>query len=349
MSKARNTTLNIMKAIACIHVVLIHCMFPEPVGIGVKASGRFAVPLFFCISGYFFSSKAELDSSSILRKLRHVLWLIIGSEIFYIIFSVLFWGLWDPANRNTLYVNYFKQGWIEKYFILGQSPVFAHLWFLYALAVIYALCLFFINTRKKLRLSWLTIPISLISIIFMQEFNSLRLVRNGILIPGSAGIIMMSSFFFFRALPFFLIGTILREKKEQGAFAPSPAKLRLLTVLIIVFQICAIAEGYLFSICQFTLGSMAAMVCMMIFSIMKPNLKIGRLDFIGEKLSMYVYVLHIAVMKVWDEIAASLSINGSLLFKWTRPVVTILLSLGAAFLANLVIEKIKLMRKAKAA
>ena len=348
MPKVRNTTLNVLKAIACIHVVLIHCMFPDPVGTGVKTSGRFAVPLFFCISGYFFSSKTEIDSSSILRKLRHVLWLIIGSELFYILFSVLFWGLWDSAKRNTLYLTYFKKGWIEKYFILGQPPVFSHLWFLYALAIIYALCLIFINTRKKLKIACLTIPISLIGIIFMQEFNELGLVRNEVLIPGSAGVILQSSFFFFRALPFFLIGTIIREKKEKGEFFATPAKLKLLTVLTILFQMCAIAEGYLFSLFQFALGNIAAMVCMMIFSVMKPDLKVGRLDFIGEKLSMYVYVFHVGIINVLDKLAVSLSVNDLLFFKWTRPIITVLLSLGIAFLVNLFVEKIYLRRRPKA-
>ena len=347
MRTNRNTTLNILKAIACFHVVLIHCIFPEPVGTGFKSAGRFAVPLFFCISGYYFAPQQELKDSSSLKKLRHILWLIIGSELFYIAFAVFFYGLWNPENRAALYSSYFTNGWMEKYIILGQSPVYAHLWFLYALAAIYALALFVMNTRKRIHIAYLTIPISILSIIFLQEFKSLNLLRNGFQFPGGQAMLYRSSFFFYRALPFFLTGSLLREMNNRGFFRSSPLKLKILPFLILVSQIAAIVEGYVFPVAQFYLGSILAALLMMIYSIIKPDLRCGFLNYIGDELSIYVYILHIAVMKLWDQFTARLHLAGNVVIKWTRPLMTILLSLFLAYLVNMLLKKVKHSRLAK--
>lgn len=46
-------SLNCAKGIACIFVILIHCTFPGIVGEMLQAIARFAVPLFFTVTGYF--------------------------------------------------------------------------------------------------------------------------------------------------------------------------------------------------------------------------------------------------------------------------------------------------------
>lgn len=46
-------SLNCAKGIACIFVILIHCTFPGIVGEMLRAIARFAVSLFFTVTGYF--------------------------------------------------------------------------------------------------------------------------------------------------------------------------------------------------------------------------------------------------------------------------------------------------------
>lgn len=48
-----NKCFNIEKAIAAYAIIFIHCLFPSKLGIIFDCIGRFAVPLFFIISGYF--------------------------------------------------------------------------------------------------------------------------------------------------------------------------------------------------------------------------------------------------------------------------------------------------------
>ena len=56
MVREQNYTLYSVKMIAAIAVVLIHCMLPGTIGIIVRNVARFAVPMFFIISGYFWNT-----------------------------------------------------------------------------------------------------------------------------------------------------------------------------------------------------------------------------------------------------------------------------------------------------
>ena len=149
---ARNTTFDMFKGIACIGIVLIHSKFPEPLGTGFRSLGCFGVPLFFCISGYYLSSKEIIDHSTIIRKIHHILILIVGSELFYSAFAFFLNKLHDSEKRDIFIEYAFKKGWFEKFIILNQPPVYSHLWFLYALLTLYLLVLLFFPSRKKLQI-----------------------------------------------------------------------------------------------------------------------------------------------------------------------------------------------------
>ena len=52
----RFRSIDCMKGISCLAVVLIHYNFPGDLGIAIKTLSRFAVPVFFAISGFFLVS-----------------------------------------------------------------------------------------------------------------------------------------------------------------------------------------------------------------------------------------------------------------------------------------------------
>ena len=51
--KKRNRCLDFMKGLACIGVVFMHCSFPYPYGQVISFVFKFAVPIFFMVSGYY--------------------------------------------------------------------------------------------------------------------------------------------------------------------------------------------------------------------------------------------------------------------------------------------------------
>ena len=51
----RNNNIDIIKAISCIAIVLIHCNFPGYLRNYIKVINRFGVPFFYFVSGYYYS------------------------------------------------------------------------------------------------------------------------------------------------------------------------------------------------------------------------------------------------------------------------------------------------------
>ena len=51
MEKVRQNGFDWFKGCACIAVILIHYYFPNNIGIGIRTISRFAVPVFFMVSG----------------------------------------------------------------------------------------------------------------------------------------------------------------------------------------------------------------------------------------------------------------------------------------------------------
>ncbi len=323
--KLRNTSFDFFKGIACIGIVLMHSKFPEPAGTGFRSMACFGVPLFFSISGYYLSATETIETSNILRKIHHIIILIIGAEIFYSTFAFFLNGLNDPMRRNIFIENSFKKGWFEKYIILNQPPVYAHLWFLYALLTLYLLVLLFVRSRSSLlRVALPTVPVLLICIMLLQEFKDSGLIRNSFHLLSSETDLYKSSFFVFRALPFFLLGFLFYEYrgKVQKINMPLPT----LVAGIIGFLGIAIIEGFIFPVAQFYAGNIAALFLIMVLCIKYPDIRIQPFWYIGAHLSTMVYIYHVAVYHFLNKIYAKMELSGNIWIS-IRPILVIFISL----------------------
>ena len=67
----RNSLLDLLRFISCLFVVLIHCPLPGFWGTAIITFGRYAVPFFLMISGYFLFSN---DRNEVLRKSKKQLY-----------------------------------------------------------------------------------------------------------------------------------------------------------------------------------------------------------------------------------------------------------------------------------
>ena len=323
--KLRNTSFDFFKGIACIGIILMHSKFPEPAGTGFRSLACFGVPLFFSISGYYLSATEIIEPSNMLKKIHHILILIIGSEIFYSTFAFILNRLNDPVRRTAFIENSFKKGWFEKYIILNQPPVYAHLWFLYALFTLYLLVLLFMRSRSNiLRIALPAVPVLLICIMLLQEFKDAGLIRNSFHLFSSETELYKSSFFVFRALPFFLLGFLFYEYREkvQKINLPLPVLISGITVFLGI----AIIEGYIFLVAQFYVGNIAALILIMILCIEYPDIRIQPFWYIGTHLSTMVYIYHLSVIHLLNKIYAKMGLSGNLWIS-IRPIFVIMASL----------------------
>ena len=117
----RNETLECCRILAAVFVVFLHVPFPGLVGKTVNCLARFAVPLFFAISGWFsYGAKPE----KLLRRMGKI-WLLEAVGIGLTVLSKGFRvGLPDAAA-------------LSKWLLLNVDPFAGHLWYLSAMACCY--------------------------------------------------------------------------------------------------------------------------------------------------------------------------------------------------------------------
>lgn len=77
---------------ACLSVVLIHCMLPTGLGVIACALARFAVPLFFMVSGYYLRredmTNAQVHERMCL-KVKRFGGLLLDWALFYLAWTLL--------------------------------------------------------------------------------------------------------------------------------------------------------------------------------------------------------------------------------------------------------------------
>lgn len=186
----RNQTLDLIKIVAALFVVMIH--YNNVSGKGgelytflVNGFARFAVPFFFMTTGFFLPKL--YNSKKNYAFLKKLIKITVISTLFYlgyfILCSLIDTGSISISKSNILF-------WV----IYNDCPFAAHIWYLYAL--IYALIILFIGiyfmNRTGLIRNWETINrgciILLIFFIIFSEYTNSFFVRN--FISGVACILL---------------------------------------------------------------------------------------------------------------------------------------------------------------
>ncbi|MDO4293849.1 MAG: acyltransferase family protein [Eubacteriales bacterium] len=170
-----NTSLNILKGIACFCVVTIHCMFPGLPGRIIYCFSRFAVPLFFAVAGYYvYAEDKEFVRRRLPGKIRHVAVLFLQAEIIYL--------LWHCMECIILYGNFLSVlEWIKsvltyeniaELFVFQKTFVGDVSWFLVALLLCYC-CTYLINACHLWKMTFFVAPVLLFLNLLIGELNVL--------------------------------------------------------------------------------------------------------------------------------------------------------------------------------
>lgn len=330
MNKQRYPSIDCIKAIACIAVVIIHYnisggSIPAVVGLAMKTVCRFAVPVFLCVSGFFLSSSKELDSRKILQKVRRIGKLLFWSALFYACYTCIY-NLataehWDLAAYVSERLTATK---LVKLMLTHDPFVYSHLWFMIALIFCYLFVLFFLCDQNR-KCIYVLAPLCLVAFNCMQEFH---ILPTSIAVPEMSSRIYIYNSFLFRALPAFLIGMILRDQCEHITAMKIPNAL--LWGLAVLGCGVSLLERKLFFESQFYIGSYVTWIALMVWAIRNPDAGNGLLVHIGRDLSMYVYILHIAVGKGVDLLGGKLRLWGHTPYYIARPAVVLVLTLLVA-------------------
>lgn len=308
----RNNNIDMVKAISCIGILIMHCDYPKKITIYIKVINRFGVPYFFFVSGYYFLKNNKINFKRIILKITHIFRLLYYSGIFYFIFSILFNKIlynnnWNIGDYTKKIITKEK---IIKFFITNNPFMYPHLWFLLALLYSYFLLLILKIINKNIINNKIflifTIYFGQISYIILAEFSGAKLFKTTIKINNSDEYIYLPNLFVFRAFPFIMLGIFLRINniKLNISFPKY-------YVIFIIGTILSCIEYY------FIQKSLISYICTFIqifpligFSISNNQINNNVIfSYIGRELSLKIYIYHIAIKKIVDLIILRLKLK----------------------------------------
>ena len=187
--------------------------------------------------------------------------------------------------------------------------------------------------------------------VLLLGFLTVALWKNFLHLPSTSipitkdSSLFMSSFFVFRALPFFLAGMWLR--KHKNSICSYGFSKNSLLITSIFGEALSLLERNLFQESQFYLGTFITVGALFIYAIIYGQEfgKDGLLTYIGRELSLYIYILHIAIGKCFDIIAAKDVLENMDMFHYTRMFIVLVVSIYSAHILYLI--KVSLIRRIK--
>ena len=151
MNTHRNNSLDTLRGISCIFVILIHYPFPGMWGAIIKSICRTSIPFFFMLSGYFTNKNNINDTSiEIVKRGKKTALILIGASMFSLLMEYIIF--FRGQSVYSLIENYVDIGIIWRLIIWNDTGNVTHLWFLFALLYCYLIfycLLFFISSKNN--------------------------------------------------------------------------------------------------------------------------------------------------------------------------------------------------------
>ena len=292
---SRNQSMEVCKLIASVFVILIHVPLPGKMGSLMACVGRFAVPVFFAISGFF---SYNVGWKKLNKRLIHIIWLNLAA-----IGVCLLWGCVHAYTHGDNVFLYLlakldpKADDIATWFVLQVNPFSGHLWYLTAIFLCYGALWLYVRFFGEERVNYT--PLYIFSLGLMSFHIAMG--EMAISVDAQVSHELVRNFLFF-GLPMFSLGLFLRQYQDRifENFNLNGWKLAGLTTL-----------GFLLSILQWygmgngelPVGMLLAVPAMILWMAGHPVLTKNR--FFGKVIGLLggvstsVYVTHLVVYDVY--------------------------------------------------
>lgn len=336
----RNYGLDLLKTICAFLVICIHAPFPDLAGDILTPIARIAVPLFFMITGYYYSHTKERQKEK--KQIIKIFKLFASANILYIFWS--FVKAFISGESVTAFIsNTFSVKSILQFMLFNESPFSGHLWYLGA--ILYVLVIIFLFEKKWSRQKLYP----LIPVLLLMD---LALGKYSLLLFGQSVPFVFIRNFICVGLPYFLIGDMLKTRNIRM----KPAKSALLSLVFVIttlaerfilgyFNVNATRDHYIST----TLLAVSLFLLALHFS-GKPNNRIHEsLCHTGANLSSGIYILHPIFIVIISKAVEFISryINLSVVYSYTAPFVVMIVTTVAIWVYKLITNKIKTKKSAK--
>jgi len=327
--QSRADNIDILKAISAFFIVCIHVPFPGRTGTYFTTLTRVAVPVFFMVTGYFYSDTVARHKEK--QQIKKILCLAVEANILFFVWNVIL-NILRKESIISYTQSIFTGKSILKFLVMNESPLAGHLWYLGAILYVLVIVLLVDKLNCRKLLYYLT-PVLLIAdlafgkyslLIFHREFPYI-LVRNFLCV----------------GIPYFCIGNLIREKRYSEKWNK-----KVLQVLIIVFAITSFAERFILVSAGLNatrdhyLSTTLLAICLFVYTL-KSNWHNKGLTVIGRKYSTWLYIIHPIFITVFSIVVGKLGLKS--VYRCVAPIVVYCATL--TFL--IILQKVKMAMKSK--
>lgn len=283
MNRQKNYTLELLKLFASYMVVFIHVKFYGELGVAIETLARFAVPLFFLISGYY---SYQIKPEKILKRAKNILNLSILAVGSYTVFNIVAFLLKGKVGRVFLYfAKYLDITKLGKLVVFNVPISAGHLWFL--LALIYVYLVFY----------WMTVSRFNEKAMFILSFLLLGghlLLGEGLSMVGIRLPLWLVRNFALMGMPFFVLGLFTRKHENKLHTIPNYA----LVILAVIGGAEAVISRHLFGRNEMYIGSMLILFALVAWFIKYANVRYPSFINALSGCSTYIYIFHVMISSV---------------------------------------------------
>lgn len=327
MGKEKNMTLELIKLFAAYMVVFIHVMFQGEFGVLVDALARFAVPLFFWVSGFF---SYGISTEKIKNRIKHILFLIVFSVAAYTAFNLFRLAYYGGIS----YVfGYFKRYLSLK--ALVELVVFnlpissAHLWYLFSALYVYLLYYFAVKQHLREKIVYIISGCLLILHLILGEVLSVFGIVTPMLIVRN---------FALMGVPFFALGLFTKKYGDRL----KKVKIYQLAIIMAIGIVGTVFSRRKFGENELYVGSLAVLFVMICVILRFKNAQIPAFFQKLSSCSTYIYIFHIMVSDVIYMGYSFLGINNTevAILNAGHPIIVCFATTVFALVLNEIMDKI---------
>ena len=303
--------------------------FPGKAGAYFISLTRVAVPIFFMITGYFYSDTVARHKEK--RQIKKIFSLVVEANLLFFLWNIAL----DIIKRDSI-MSYMQSVFngkkLLKFLILNESPLAGHLWYLGA--ILYVLVIIFLMDKLNCRklLYYLT-PVLLILDLIFGKYSLLFLHRE---FPY----IMVRNFLYV-GIPYFCIGNLIRERQCSEKWNK-----KVLRWAIAIFSVTSLMErlalenGGLNATRDHYISTTFLAICLFVY-VLKSNWSNKSLAAIGRNYSTWIYVIHPIFITIFAIVTGKSGIK--LIYISVAPIVVYC----ATLIFLIVLQKVKVGIKSK--
>ena len=336
---ARNQSLELAKLIASFFVVCIHYWLPGKLGSWVEILARFAVPMFFIISGYF---NYGADCRQVSRRLKSIIRLYLIAVALYLLWGCILAELEGGSSVASLVCSIPKPNEWYLWLAVQMDPFAAHLWYLNAIIVVYGVYWLYLRFFGEGNIRYQPL--------YLAGFALFAVYFHACVMPTTlpeTEVLMACRNAWFTGIPMFTLGIFLRQYQQQilDGFRLTTGKQLLLIfggIAMVTLQWAADCVTFL------PIGILPLLAGLMLLAITHPHIS-GKSGFLAAVFarcgawSTWIYILHPLVRSAYKRLLrpAVFDLITEEAERAIHPLIVIALSLLAAMVIERLFRAVK--------